>query len=208
MNGQETEIKFYVGSLAKIEAKLIELDAHLVQERVHETNLRFDTPGRSLRKEGKVLRLRQDQTARMTFKSDTAKNDGVLSRKEIEFEVQSFEAAQELIESLGYEIVLLYEKYRKTYDLNGLHIMLDELPYGDFVEVEGEDAVSIREVTEKLGLHWNAAIPSSYGALFERVAKPRKLDPGKLTFEAFSGGKPSLKELSVSAADQEENQGR
>jgi adenylate cyclase, class 2 len=208
MNGQETEVKFYVESLAKTEARLIELGAHLVQERVHETNLRFDTAGRSLRKEGKVLRLRHDHTVKMTFKSDTTKNDGILSRKEIEFEVESFEAARELIESLGYEIVLFYEKYRKTYDLNGLHIMLDELPYGDFVEVEGHDAASIREVTEKLGLRWSAAIPSSYGALFERVAKPRKLDASKLTFEAFSGQKPSLKELSVSAADQEEEQRR
>lgn len=204
MNGQETEIKFYVGNLAKIEARLIELGAHLIQERVHETNLRFDTPGRSLRKEGKVLRLRHDQTARMTFKSDTTKNDGILSRKEIEFEVESFEAARELIESLGYEIVLFYEKYRTTYDLNDLHIMLDELPYGDFVEIEGQDAAAIRGVAERLELNWNAAVPSSYAALFERVAKPRKLNTGKLTFEAFSGQKPSLKELSVSEADQEE----
>lgn len=202
MNGQETEVKFYVGNLAKIEARLIELGAHLVQERVHETNLRFDTPGRSLRKEGKVLRLRHDQTARMTFKSDTTKNDGILSRKEIEFEVESFEAAQELIESLGYEVVLFYEKYRKTYDLNNLHIMLDELPYGDFVEIEGHSAASIREAAQRLGLNWNAAIPSSYGALFERVAKPRKLDTSKLTFEAFSGRKPGPRDLSVSEADQ------
>lgn len=206
MNGQETEVKFYVSGLAKIEARLSELGAHLVQERVHETNLRFDTPDRSLRKEGKVLRLRHDQTAKMTFKSDTTMEDGILSRKEIEFEVQNFQAAQELIESLGYETVLFYEKYRKTYDFNGLHIMLDELPYGNFVEIEGQDPAAIREAAEKIGLNWNAAIPSSYGALFERVAKSCKLDPGKLTFEAFSGHKPDAKELSVSEADQEESQ--
>jgi adenylate cyclase class 2 len=206
MNGEETEAEFYVSNLAKIEARLVEMGAYPVQERVHETNLRFDTPDHSLRKEGKVLRLRQDQTAKMTFKSDTTMDDGVLSRKEIEFEVQSFEAARKLIESLGYEIVLFYEIYRKTYDLNGLHIMLDELPYGDFVEIEGQEVNAIRGTAERIGLNWNAAIPSSYGALFERVAKSRKLDTGKLTFEAFSGQRPGAKELSVIEADQEENQ--
>lgn len=205
MNGQETEVKFYVGNLAKIEARLVELGAPLVQERVHETNLRFDTPNRSLRNEGKVLRLRHDQAAKMTFKSDTRLEDGVLSRKEIEFEVQSFEAAQELIESLGYEIVLFYEKYRRTYDYQGLHIMLDELPYGDFVEIEGQDTHAIRDAAERLGLNWNAAVPSSYGALFERVAKSRKLDTSKLTFEAFFNQKSGAIELSVIEADQAEN---
>lgn len=65
MNGQETEIKFYVGNLPRIEARLVELGAHLIQARVHETNLRFNTP-QLCRQEGKVLRLRMDTTPKMT----------------------------------------------------------------------------------------------------------------------------------------------
>ena len=144
MHGQETEVKFYVGNLAKIETKLIELGAHLIQPRVHETNLRFDTSERTLRNEGKVLRLRHDESSKMTFKSGATAHNGILSRKEIEFGVESFEAARALIESLGYEVMVFYEKYRMTYELAGLHIMLDELPYGDFVEIEGDAFDGIR----------------------------------------------------------------
>jgi adenylate cyclase class 2 len=201
MNGQETEVKFYVGDLAKIETRLVELDALLIQPRAHELNMRFDTPDRSLRKEGKVLRLRQDESAKMTFKSGTTALNGILTRKEIEFGVESFTAARQLIESLGYEVILFYEKYRRTYELKGLHIMLDQLPYGDFVEIEGENVEAIQEMADEIGCHWDAAITTSYSALFERVAKPRRLNPAELTFAAFSAGKPDAGELSVQQAD-------
>lgn len=201
MNGQETEVKFYINNLAKIEKRLIELGADLIQPRVHESNLRFDTPDRSLKKERKVLRLRQDENAKLTFKSDTTAQNGVLSRKEIEFSVESFEAARELIEALGYEVILLYEKYRRTYELNGLHVMLDEMPYGDFVEIEGHDAESIRGIAGSLNLHWEAAIESSYSTIFECIANSRGLDKSKLTFEAFFHARPDAKELSLTQAD-------
>ena len=58
MNGQEIEAKFYVNNSTKIEMRLLELKAHLIHKRVHETNLRFDTPDQKLRGKGQVLRLR------------------------------------------------------------------------------------------------------------------------------------------------------
>ena len=73
MNGQEIEAKFYINNLPKIEARLQQLEARLIQARVHEKNLRFDTPDQSLRREGRVLRLRQDDAARMTYKGPSEK---------------------------------------------------------------------------------------------------------------------------------------
>ena len=65
MNGQETEVKFYVKQLKRAEQRLQALGAHLIQPRMHEVNLRFDLPDNSLRGAGKVLRLRQDDQARI-----------------------------------------------------------------------------------------------------------------------------------------------
>lgn len=201
MNGQETEIKFYVGNLEKIEARLIKLGALLIQPRVHETNLRFDTAQRSLRSEGKVLRLRMDTTPKMTFKGPGQLMDGVISRKEIEFEIGDFDAGKELIESLGYEVMVFYEKYRRTYELNKLHIMLDELPYGDFVEIEGETLEEIKELADSLKLDATRAIETSYQVLFERVAEKKKMNLNALSFEAFKDWKPGEEDLSVCKAD-------
>jgi adenylate cyclase class 2 len=203
MNGQETEIKFYVGDLRKIEARLVKLGALLVQPRVHEINLRFDTAQRSLRSEGKVLRLRMDTIPKMTFKGPGQLMDGVISRKEIEFEIADFDAGKELIESLGYEVMVFYEKYRRTYELNKLHIMLDELPYGDFVEIEGETLEEIKKLANSLKLDSTKAVEASYHVLFERIVEKKKLSPDALSFEVFKDWKPSEEDLAVLKADNE-----
>jgi adenylate cyclase class 2 len=200
MNEQEIEAKFYINNLSKIEARLQFLKAHLIKTRVHEKNLRVDTPDQSLRKEGRVLRLRQDDAARMTYKGPSEKSEGTLSRTEIEFVVEDIEKAKHFLESLGYGMVFFYEKYRTTYELDNSHVMLDELPYGNFLEIEGDDSSSIRAIAEKLHIKWEP-IATSYHGLFEHVCGPRKLDPSKLTFAAFSESKPSPEELGVTGAD-------
>ena len=200
MNGQEIEAKFYINNLSKIEARLQELEARLIQARMHEKNLRFDTPDQSLRREGRVLRLRQDDAIRMTYKGRSEKSEGILSRTEIELTVDDFEKARYFLESLEYKLVIFYEKYRTTYELDNVHIMLDELPYGNFVEIEGQDSVSIHAIAGKLCIKWEP-VTTSYHGLFERVYKARKLDPSQLTFAAFRESRPSPEELGVVAAD-------
>ena len=201
MSGKEIEAKFYVRDLAKIEARLRELKARLIQPRVHEKNIRFDTPGHSLSKENRALRLRQDDQIRMTYKGASAVKDGVSDRLEIEFALDDFQKAGEFLEALGYEPIFFYEKYRATYELDNTHIMLDELPYGEFVEIEGESIEAIREIAERLHLKWDAAIGTSYHALFQRVCKARGLEPTQLTFAEFGASKPGSDALMVAAAD-------
>src|SRR5688572_9897750 len=117
-NGLETEAKFYVRDLDRIKSRLEELEARLVQERILERNIRFDLPGAPLRAEGRVLRLRRDTSTKFTYKSASTKEQGVLSREEIEFEVEDFEKAKRFLEALGYEKLVYYEKYRATYALH------------------------------------------------------------------------------------------
>jgi adenylate cyclase class 2 len=150
MNGQETEAKFYIRDLRKIELRLRELKAQLIQPRTHETNLRFDNANSDLRNTYRVLRLRQDEKARLTFKGPSEENEGgILSRREIEFVVEDFESARQFLEALGFEAVVFYEKFRTTYEINDIHIMLDELPYGEFVEIEGENVEAIHNIANR-----------------------------------------------------------
>ena len=134
---QETEAKFYVQDLSRIKTQLEQVNAHLIQVRVLETNIRFDLPGARLSAEGRVVRLRRDTQVRLTYKSAGNNDHGVLSREEIEFVVEDFEKAQRFLEALGYQKLFYYEKYRTTYELSETLVMLDELPYGTFVEIEG-----------------------------------------------------------------------
>ena len=199
---QETEAKFFVLDLDKVRKRLQRLEARLIQPRVLETNIRFDLPDGGLRSEGQVLRLRQDTEAKLTYKSGSNNQQGVLTRREIEFVVEDFEKAKLFLEELGYQKLFYYEKYRTTYEFSNCNIMLDELPYGNFVEIEGERVESIRTVADNLNLIWDTAIPTSYHILFDRLrAIYPGLDPSELSFTALNGLSISVQELSIQAGD-------
>jgi adenylate cyclase class 2 len=204
-SGQETEAKFYVRDLNRIKSRLQELGAQLLQARLLEANLRFDLPGAPLLAEGRVLRLRRDASTKFTYKSAGTNEQGVLSREEIEFEVEDFEKAQRFLEALGYQKLVYYEKYRTTYALQpsegSIHVMLDELPYGSFVEIEGETVEAIHLLANRLGLSWEAAIARSYTALFDSARIALNLSFQDLSFANFAEINIDAASLGVYPAD-------
>src|SRR5215216_2520670 len=200
--GQETEAKFYLRQLDKMIVRLEDLAAQLVQPRVLETNLRFDLPGASLRSQGRVLRLRRDTTARLTYKGPSQNQQGVLGREEIEFVVEDFEKARQFLEALGYQKSIYYEKYRTTYELDNAFIMLDELPYGKFLEIEGETVEQIQAVSAMLDLTWDTAIGTSYTVLFENIRQALQLPFQDISFENFEGLQITADDMRVRAADE------
>ncbi|MCB9112350.1 MAG: class IV adenylate cyclase [Anaerolineales bacterium] len=204
MNGQETEVKFFVRDLKRIEMRLRDLKAHLIQPRVHEANLRFDNSNDDLRRELKVLRLRKDTEAKFTFKGPSQENqEGILRRQELEFTVSDFDTAKEFLHALGFRTVAFYEKFRTTYDLNGAHVMLDELPFGNFVEIEGEDVTTLRKNAELLGLDWDTSVKAGYLALFEKITEKYRLEPGQLSFDALRSVQVSGEDMGITFADRE-----
>jgi adenylate cyclase, class 2 len=197
----ELEVKLYLTDLPALEQKLKAMGAPLIQLRTHELNLRFDTQDGRLSQAHQTLRLRRDSAARMTFKDRGLEQSGVRARTEIEFIASDFEAAQAFLEGLGYAVYLVYEKYRAVYDLDGVHITLDELPYGTFAEIEGPDPLSIRAACLRLELDWEARSLQSYTALFHTVCKRRGLDLRDLTFQNFAGISLGPDDLGLLPAD-------
>jgi adenylate cyclase class 2 len=202
MKDQELEIKYHVSGLERIEARLQALGAHLVQPRTHEINLRFDTPDGDFGRSMRVLRLRQDTEARLTYKGPSQMLEGARLRQEIEFTVGDFDAARAFIEALGYQVRMTYEKYRTTYELDGVLVELDELPYGYFVELEGPDPSSIQKVNQRLGFQLDASIPASYTDLFERLRVILALPFQDLTFDNFREIEHPASVLDLVEADQ------
>lgn len=199
---QEIEIKLYVLDLSRVESRLLALGAELAQPRTHELNLRFDRPDGALTRQGQLVRLRQDKIARLTYKGPPSGLEGVRVRQEIEFTVGDFQAARRFLEALGFGVSMIYEKYRREYHLEGLHIALDELPYGDFVEIEGPDSASIRLACARLELDFSAGIPESYTMLFERWRQRTQHTQRDLVFANFQALKVTPEELGVRPADQ------
>lgn len=197
---EETEVKFCVLHPSALADRILSAGGRLITPRIHELNLRFDTPRADLGRAWRVLRLRRDQRSRLTYKDRGIIQDGVVHRTEIELEVGDFAAARELLTALGYVEVFAYEKIRSTYALDGVEIMLDELPFGDFAEIEGSPD-RLHSAAATLHLKWSAAIPYGYHELFGRLALAMHLTITDLTFENFSGIRVTPQDLGVSPAD-------
>jgi len=202
---QELEVKYYVGDLAQVERRLLDLGAALSQPRTLEVNLRFDTAQNELAQSLRVLRLRQDTAARLTFKGPAQSYGGARLRQEIEFVVSDFEAARAFLEALGYQVIVIYEKYRAMYELAGVHVTLDEMPYGTFVELEGPDPLSLQIVNQKLALDWQVQVFGSYTSIFEQLKAEQGYNFRDLTFENFQGIAITPEMLHVTLADKKQN---
>lgn len=201
MQDKELEVKYMLADLPALEKRLQALGARQVSARTHEINLRFDTLDGALDKSLQVLRLRRDQAVHLTYKGPSTSQQGVRVRTEIEFTVDDYDKAQRFLEALGYQVALMYEKYRTTYTLSGVEILLDELPYGDFVEIEGSDPQAIHSVNDRLGLNWDRRAPESYINLFESLKARLGLSFRDLSFENFSSLKITPADLELQPAD-------
>jgi adenylate cyclase class 2 len=201
MENQEIEVKFFLQDSVAYQRRVEAAGAVLEIARVHEQNLRFDSPDRTLSSAHRVLRLRQDDQSVLTYKGPAESGSAVSIRQEIEFTVSDFIKARQLIEALGYQVMLMYEKYRTTWGLEGVHVTLDEMPYGTFTEIEGPSPEQVQTVANRLGLRWDARVNASYIELFERFKKNRGVDWRDLSFTHFAGARCVPEELGVNPGD-------
>lgn len=183
---KEREVKFFLKGLKNIQKRLLAAGAEIIKPRIFERNFRYDFPDHSLASAGRVLRLRQDDEVRLTYKDRATNEDVISEREELEIKVSDFNTTHALLTALGYEVSVQYEKYRTTYQLHDVEIDLDEMPFGCFLEIEGPDTSSIQKIAQQLSLCWESRSTMSYIALFERLLA-NGLEVDQLTFEQFNG---------------------
>ncbi|MBP1703449.1 MAG: uncharacterized protein H6Q38_2556 [Chloroflexi bacterium] len=201
MMDQEIEVKFFLSNLDSLRDRLVGMHARLVQPRTHELNLRFDTQAGDLGRSFQVLRLRKDIDARLTYKGPGSIDHGVRVRQEIEFTVGDFDAAQRFLQALGYQVSMIYEKFRTVYDLSGVLVTLDEMPYGNFTELEGATPQDVIATSKKLTLQWEHRVLDSYTLLFEHLKTAQQFTFRDLTFDNFTGLEILPQMLSLQPAD-------
>ena len=200
-NNQEIEVKFLIFNLPALLENIKRLGAFELRPRMLEVNLRFDTSDRRLSNRAQVLRLRQDDQAILTFKSPGEIVDGVISRTELEVVVSNFQSTRAILEALGFQVFMTYEKYRQNFQLNGLVASVDEMPYGNFIELEGSSPEHVRATAALLGLDWDQRINLSYTALLGLYNQNTGHALRDIRFEAFSGLNVLPEELGLVYAD-------
>jgi adenylate cyclase class 2 len=121
----------------------------------------------------RVLRLRRvGGRAVFTFKERDASGSAVKRQREEETEVSDAAALAAILEALGYRPVLVYEKRRMTFRLAGAEVVLDELPFGLYAEIEGEEE-AILAAERLVGLDGAEAEHDSYPKLTLRHGRKK-----------------------------------
>ena len=184
----EIEAKIKVEQLEVICRRLEQLEAQYQQE-VVQRDYFFDRPDGSLRASDCGLRLRQerqqDTTKSITcFKGPRIRESRYKQREEIEFVVSDPTGARELLEALGHEVILAFEKQRSVWRLNDCTVCLDKVvEIGNFVEIEGASEAAISKVQAQLGLAESQIILEGYAVMLaEHLRETGQKPPHELFF--------------------------
>jgi adenylate cyclase class 2 len=151
--GTEIEKKYRIGSeeVAKLRERLRAVGAEGRGEEFEENTL-YAGPG--LERGNRVLRLRRvEGRAIFTFKESIG-----------ETAVEDADALAAILDALGYTPAVVYEKRRETWLVAGVEVVLDELPFGLYVEIEGEEK-SILEAERLLEINDATEETKSYPQL-------------------------------------------
>jgi adenylate cyclase, class 2 len=175
-SNREVEIKLRLTSPAEGRRRLRKAGFRVARRRVLERNVVFDTPGRTLRRRGLLLRLRTAGRQNLvTFKGRSEPGKHKI-RKEIEAELEDGAAFAEILDGLGYRPAFRYEKYRTEYVDRGAtgRAMLDETPVGTFLELEGPPRW-IDRAARRLGFTEADYLTATYADLHRRSGGRRDM---------------------------------
>jgi adenylate cyclase, class 2 len=115
-----------------------------------------------------VLRVRRvGERAILTYKERFFSTSAIKHNREDETVVENADALSDILGALGFRPSLVYEKRRATWRLMNTEIVLDELPFGLFAEIEGEEQ-AIRDIEERLNLKDAEAEMATYPELARR----------------------------------------
>jgi adenylate cyclase class 2 len=121
--------------------------------------------GRDIDTQTTVLRLRRvGGKGILTYKRRLPSDSTVRRQIEEETEVADSAALANILAALNFRPALVYEKKRETWELGEVELVIDELPFGLYVEIEGEED-DILNIEKILGLDGAVVEPATYPEL-------------------------------------------
>jgi predicted adenylyl cyclase CyaB len=123
---------------------------------------------------GCALRLRRvNGRGILTFKQRFPSKSAIKYQQEEETAVADADAAQAIVSALGFRVGLVYEKRRVRWDVGKANVVIDELPFGLFMEIEASEK-EIKRVEKILGAEGLPPVMETYPSLTIRLGKQRK----------------------------------
>jgi adenylate cyclase class 2 len=101
--------------------------------------------------------------------------------QELEISLDDGDTMDAILNALGFQAVQVYEKWRETYRWQKATVCVDTMPFGIFMEIEGEKD-AIVSTAKELGLVWEHRILTNYLAIFDVLKKKENLNFHDVTF--------------------------
>ena len=121
-----------------------------------------------------ALRLRRvGDRAILTFKQRIPTKSPIKHQQEEETEVANADAANAILTELGFRPALIYEKRRARWKVGKAKVVIDELPFGLFMEIEAS-VKEIGRVERLIGAEALPPVMETYPTLTARLGKNRK----------------------------------
>jgi adenylate cyclase class 2 len=121
----------------RVLARLREVGAEDCGEEFEENTL---YAGGIINLKNSVLRLRRvGGKAILTYKERFPSSSAIKHQREEETWLENAEAMAAILDVLGYKPALVYEKRRATWRVNETEVVVDDLPFGFFMEIEGAE---------------------------------------------------------------------
>ncbi len=154
---KEIEVKFLDVDFDEIRKKLKLIHAKQTQPmRVLKRSI-LDYPDNSLQHNNSYIRVRDEgDKATLTFKQFVG--EGVDAAREAETEVESYYDTLTILKNIGLNVISEQETKRETWTIDGVEVVLDLWPWlNPYIEIEGKDEISIKQIAKKLDFDWNNA---------------------------------------------------
>ena len=154
--------------------------------RVYEKNVLYDNPKDLMQITNGRIRLRQSgENVEFCYKKPIKDDSGIKKEIEHQVEVSNFEITQKILEMMEFQPNYAYERFRTKYFNGKVEIVLDEFPFANFMEIEGEE-VEILKIANLLELDFANNLVDSCDTLFANWRKTQNLPPtNMMTFETF-----------------------
>jgi adenylate cyclase class 2 len=178
----ETEVKIRIRDPESFCRRLDSCNARVVSERHFEDNHLLDFPSRRLGVLKCLLRVRfAGESGLLTYKGAPDPEGIFKTREELEVKLENGATALQILERIGMQVCFRYQKYRREYLLNGVHVAVDETPIGNFAEFEGSKD-SIRSLARKMKIAESRFLRLSYYSLYLEFCEKTGKPPGFMTF--------------------------
>ncbi|NTU73728.1 CYTH domain-containing protein [Candidatus Roizmanbacteria bacterium] len=178
------ELNNRIGDIDDLEEFALILDKLGFEESDNDTgkmfSLRTDITPTFMETTDSRLRLRTktlpngESTHILSYKKPLTR-EGIKREIEHESAITNGRGVDGLLNSLGFHPVSSYERFRTSWldCKQGVHLDLDEFPFGNYIEVEGNNIQALEKYIRQLGLDKNAHLTRSYDGIYYDLEKSK-----------------------------------